>query len=104
MPIRTFTREQLDAWDLPDAWADDSPEILHREQVDSRRWVSVHELVFRAPDDGLTYQVHYEQGLTESQDDTDPWNYYDEINGVEVQQQPVTVMQWQPVKDTPAEA
>lgn len=102
MPTRSFTREQLDAWDLPGAWADDSPEILHREQVDSRRWVSVHELVFRAPDDGKTYAVTYEQGLTESQDDTDPWNYDDEIKGVEVEQRPVTVVQWQPVKDSPA--
>lgn len=97
MTDRIFTRLELDDWDLPDAWADDSPEILHREQVDSRRWVSVHELIFRAPDDGKTYQVHYEQGLTESQDDTDPWNGDLRVKGVEVEQVPVTVMQWKPV-------
>lgn len=102
MPTRTFTRDQLDAWDLPDAWADDSPEILHREQVDSRRWVSVNELIFRAPDDGKTYQVFYEEGLTENQDDTDPWSHDHEIKAVEVEQRPVTVMQWQPVDDAPA--
>lgn len=97
MTARTFTRTQLDEWDLPDAWADDSPEILHREQVDSRRWVSVHELVFRAPDDGLTYLVHYEQGLTESQDGCDPWNHDDKIKAIEVEQRPVVTRQWMAV-------
>lgn len=97
MTDRTFTRDQLDEWDLPDAWADESPEILHREQVDSRRWVSVHELVFRAPDDGLTYRVHYEQGLTEHQDCTDPWNGAKKIRAVEVEQRPILVQQWRPV-------
>jgi hypothetical protein len=94
---RIFTRDQLEAWDLPDAWADDSPEILYREQVDARRWVSVHELVFRAPDDGLAYRVFYEQGLTEDQDDTDPWNGDDEIKATEVEQRPVVTRQWRDV-------
>jgi hypothetical protein len=94
---RIFTRDQLEAWDLPDAWADDSPEILYREQVDARRWVSVHELVFRAPDDGLAYRVFYEQGLTEDQDDTDPWNGDDEIKATEVERRPVVTQQWRDV-------
>jgi hypothetical protein len=94
---RIFTRDQLEAWDLPDAWADDSPEILYREQVDARRWVSVHELVFRAPDDGLAYRVFYEQGLTEDQDDTDPWNGDDEVKAAEVEQRPVVTRQWRDV-------
>jgi hypothetical protein len=97
MTTRIFTRAQLEAWDLPGAWADDSPEILYREQVDARRWVSVHELVFRAPDDGLAYRVFYEQGLTEDQDDTDPWNGDDEIKGTEVEQRPVVTQQWRDV-------
>jgi hypothetical protein len=94
---RIFTRDQLEAWDLPDTWADDSPEILYREQVDARRRVSVHELVFRAPDDGLAYRVFYEQGLTEDQDDTDPWNGDDEIKATEVEQRPVVTRQWRDV-------
>lgn len=98
MTDRIFTREQLDAWDLPGAWADDAPEILHRKQVDSRRWVSVHELIFRAPDDGRTYRLLYEEGLTEQQEDTDPWNGDDEIEGIEVEQRAVTVMRWKRVK------
>jgi hypothetical protein len=99
MPERTFTREQLEGWDLPGAWADDSPEILHREQVDSRRWVSVHELIFKAPDDGKAYRVYYDQGLTESQDDTDPWNDDSTVRGAEVELREVTVKQWQDVKE-----
>jgi hypothetical protein len=103
MPTRAFTREQLDALDLPGAWADDAPEILHREQVDSRRWVSVHELIFRAPDDGKAYRVHYEQGLTESQDDTDPWNGDRTVEAVEVEQRTrtVEVTEWHPVDEQP---
>lgn len=106
MTDRTFTREQLEAWNLPDAWADDAPEILHREQVDTRRWVSVNELVFRAPDDGKTYRVYYDQGLTESQEDTDPWNYDREIKATEVEQRPKTTMVWEDVRavSAPAEA
>jgi hypothetical protein len=99
MPTRTFTREQLDAWDLPGAWADDSPEILHREQVETRRWVSVNELIFRAPDDGKTYQVFYEEGLTEGQEGTDPWCDESEIKAVEVEPRQVTVTNWLPVAD-----
>jgi len=94
MADRIFTREQFEEWDLPGAWADDSPEILHREQIDARRWVSVHILVFRAPDDGKAYQVTYVEGLTEVQEDTDPWGDYDEIEGVEVEAQQVTVTEW----------
>jgi hypothetical protein len=97
VPTRTFTREQLEAWDLPGAWADDAPEILHREQVDTRRWVSVHRLVFRAPDDGKAYRVHYEEGLTEVQEDTDPWSADCTVDGVEVELHEVTVKQWRAV-------
>ncbi|MFE3169300.1 hypothetical protein [Streptomyces sp. NPDC059224] len=106
MTDRIFTREQLEAWDLPGAWADDAPEILHREQVDTRRWVSVNELIFRAPDDGKAYRVYYDEGLTENQEDTDPWNDDREVKGAEVEQRPKTTMVWEDVRAaaTPAEA
>jgi predicted nuclease with RNAse H fold len=100
---RVFHRDQLAAWDLPGAWADDAPKILHREQVDTRRWVSVHELIFRAPDDGKTYRVSYEQGLTENQDDTDPWNYRDHVVGEEVERHEQTVTAWRRITDRPTE-
>ncbi|MFJ3248358.1 hypothetical protein [Streptomyces sp. NPDC086782] len=99
MPTREFTREQLEEWDLPGAWADNAPEILHREQIDTRRWVSVNELIFRAPDDGKAYRVCYGEGLTEVQDDTDPWNYDLSVEGVEVEPVEVTVTDWREVAD-----
>ncbi|WP_405620300.1 hypothetical protein [Streptomyces sp. NBC_00076] len=97
MATREFTREQLDEWDLPGAWADDAPEILHREQVDSKRWASVHELVFRAPDDGKAWRVYYERGLTEHQDDHDPWDYDRTVEADEVERVEVTTTEWRKV-------
>jgi hypothetical protein len=76
---RTFTREQLDEWDLP--WGSDDVEILQDEQIETRRWYSVHEVVFRAPDDGKTWAVTYEQGLTEHQEDHDLWGYENTVEG-----------------------
>ncbi|MGW4388226.1 hypothetical protein [Streptomyces sp. NPDC004685] len=110
--IRTFTREQLDAWGLPDDLPTEEhaakyPEAaieLHREQVETRRWVAVQELVFRAPDDGKAYRVHFEEGLTEVQEDTDPWDYARTVDAVEVEQRPRIVMEWQPVGEQPAAA
>lgn len=118
---RTFTRAQLDAWgapyDMADAayvaehpgWFNDHPNSaieLHDAQVDSRRWVAVHELVFQAPDDGKAWRVRYERGLTEMQD-ADAWNYEDSVTGTEVVQQSETVTVWadatEQAEQTPAE-
>jgi hypothetical protein len=104
---RVFHRDQLDALGLPhDLATEDNarefPEAaveLHREQVDTRRWVSVHELIFRAPDNGKAYRVTYEQGLTEHQDDHDEWNYDREVTATEVKQYEATVTQWRDVDE-----
>lgn len=99
MSTRTFTREALEEMGIPYSW-DAEPgkaaERLHEEQVDTGRWVSVHEIVFRAPDDGRAWSVCYEEGLTESQDGTDPWDYDDEITATEMEPHEVTVIQWRP--------
>lgn len=104
MTTRTFTTELLEAIGVPDELpGPNGPEVeglayeLHQEQVGTRRWVSVHELVFRAPDDGKAYRVYYERGLTEKQDDTDPWNGNAMVEATEVELVPVTVQHWQPV-------
>jgi hypothetical protein len=76
----------------------DGVEILHDEQVDSLRWESVNEVVFRAPDDGVTYMVTYQQGLTESVD-SDLWNWEDSIKAVEVEEVQVMTTEWKPVKE-----
>jgi hypothetical protein len=101
MTTRTYTPDQLEEIGLPFEadGADGCAKELYQEQVGTRRWVSVHELVFRAPDDGKAYRVQYEQGLTETQEDHDPWNYEKVIKAVEVELRPVTVQRWRPVED-----
>ena len=100
---RIFTRAELDAMGVPyelDCGTDCATE-LHEEQIDARRWVSVHELVFRAPDDGKAWRVTYERGLTEMQEDTDPWGDAATVEAVEVKQRTrmVEVTDWCELKD-----
>lgn len=106
MATRIYTPDELEEIGVPyecynpgSANPDGYAVELHQEQIDTRRWVSVHELVFRAPDDGKAYRVTYEQGLTEHQDDCGPWNYETAIKAVEVEQRPLTVQRWFPVED-----
>lgn len=106
MPIRRFTRKELGAIGVPFE-CDDDPVAGHatelrREEVEKRRWVSMHELVFRAPDDGKAYRVEYAEALTEIQDGTDPWWYEgDGIDAVEVEprKRMVEITEWLPVAD-----
>ncbi|MFK0069732.1 hypothetical protein [Streptomyces sp. NPDC091046] len=106
---RVFHRDQLDEWGVPYDLAKDpatAPEgtavELHHEQTGTRRWVSVHELVFRAPDDGKAYRVTYEQGLTEQQEGTDEWGDRDHVVGELVEEYDRTVKAWRRVADRPA--
>jgi hypothetical protein len=106
MTTRTFTPAQLEEIGVPDELpGPHGPEVeglayeLHREQTNTRRWVSVHKLVFRAPDDGKAYCVYFTRGLTEEQEDTDPWNGDREIKAVEVELVTVAVQRWQSVGD-----
>ncbi|MFJ2017226.1 hypothetical protein [Streptomyces nodosus] len=105
---RVFHRAQLEEWGVPfdlptdpDTVPEGAAVELHSEQVGSRRWVSVHELVFRAPDDGKAYRVTYQQGLTEHQDGTDEWDDRDHVVGEEVEQRPATVTEWRRVEAQP---
>lgn len=110
MTTRHFTREQLEEIGVPfELDGDDTCATeLSNELIGSERWTDVHRLVFRAPDDGKAYQVDYEVGSTEHQDGIDPWHRWGKtIPAVEVEQRPVTVMQWMPVQppsDAPAAA
>ncbi len=96
MTTREFTREQLEAWGIPDVYDAIGPaaEQLHEEMVDTLRWSSVHAIVFRAPDDGKAWRVYFERGLTESQDGTDLWADEDFITGTEMEHRSVTRMEW----------
>lgn len=100
MTARTFTREQLEEMGVPYGW-DAEPgkeaEILREQQTDTRRWVSWHEVLFVAPDDGKVYAVDYQQGLTESQDGVDLWDDEDTITAVEMEPYEITVTEWREV-------
>lgn len=98
MGKRVFTKKELDDLGLPyDCGGfEGSAEELHGEQIDTLRWISVHELVFRAPDDGKAYRVTYEEGLTENQE-TRPWGYQNEVTAIEVRPHEVTTIQWRTV-------
>jgi hypothetical protein len=100
MPERVFTREQLEEMGVPHKW-DAEPgkeaEILRDQQTDTRRWVSWHEVLFRAPDDGKVYAVDYQQGLTEQQDGTDLWDDEDTVTAVEMEPYEITVTEWREV-------
>jgi len=97
MTSRTFTPDQLDEIGVPfETDEDGTAEDLARDTVSTGRWNKTIRLVFRAPDDGLTYAIRYQQGLTEQQD-CDLWFGKTEIKAVEVEQRPVVVQQWKPV-------
>lgn len=106
MPTRIFTPDQLAAIGVPnpyDAEAEQRAEHLFDEQIDTRRWVSMHHLVFRGPDDGKAWRVEYVRGLTESQDGISPWEYAGAtVEAVEVEQVATTVMEWHAIPDAPA--
>lgn len=98
MTDRLFTPDQLDEIGVPfELDCDGTAEELACDTVHSGRWNKTVRLVFRAPDDGKAYMVRYQRGLTEHQD-CDLWLGDDQIKAVEVEQQPVTVMQWKPVR------
>src|SRR5688500_17020479 len=88
MTSRHFTREQLEELDVPYT-------NLHDEQVDTLRWSEIRSCVFRA-EDGKTYEVTYQVPATEHQE-CDTWFDENQITATEVEQRPVTVMQWMPV-------
>lgn len=62
------------------------------EQIDSRRWVSVHLLVLKGQD-GKFWATTYEQGLTESQD-IQPFEDETEVEFYEVYKVPVTTCEY----------
>lgn len=111
MSTRIFTRQQLAAIGLPydtvdEAYAQEQPEAtptvaieLDRTQLGSTRWASQHQLIFRAPDDGQTWSVQYQRGLTETQADTDPWNDEEQITATLMKQRETTVTAWHPIDD-----
>ena len=71
-------------------------EIVEDEISDHRRWSVSHACIFRDRKTGKHYQVTYDVGATEKQDER-PFEYTDP-DPVEVEKVEVTVTQWKVVK------
>lgn len=91
MRTRKFAAGELEDWGLPYNWKI----ILSADVEELKRWTSVHSLIFTAPDDGKTYQIFYEMGLTENQDSEEM--FADPTEGVEVYQQEKIELAWVPL-------
>lgn len=86
MGKRTFTKDELEELGLPYTCHD-------VEIYDQGRWDTWKTGIFEH--DGKSWQVHWSEGSTEMQD-TQPWEYEDEIEATEVIKVPRIVSQWIP--------
>lgn len=84
MKIKTSELQDLD---FP--WCDD---VVQDTIIDNSRWSIIHEIVFKWTDRKY-YKTTYSVGATESQDER-PWEYETEVECVEVEQRPVTKLEW----------
>jgi hypothetical protein len=95
MTTLTLTQEQAQGL----AWDEADPEwgltVESNEQIDAKRWMSVHRLIVKDKD-GRLWSADYEQGLTENQDGK-PFEYDDEVTFAEVEKVPVTTYEYRPV-------
>lgn len=105
MPIRQFTRTELAALSVPpdrpgEIKYDDH--LLVDEQLTTLKYSALRRVVFRA-EDGLTYAVKYEAPIDMGDYEveggaSDNYGWYGPtVKAVQVEQRPVTVMQWLPV-------
>jgi hypothetical protein len=75
--------------------------VIQKEQIDTRRWVSSHELTFQIiENEKISYWLTtYERGLTEQQD-TQPWDD-DEVSAFEAEKvtRSITVTEYNQILD-----
>jgi hypothetical protein len=74
-------------------------DVVSDEQIDSRRWVAVHQLIFREKGmpEGYAWCCYYDVGLTEYQDVT-PWEGETQVECQLVQQVEKIIRCWVPVQ------
>ncbi|MCB5168032.1 hypothetical protein LG634_24795 [Streptomyces bambusae] len=106
MPTRRFTLDELAALGVPPDSPDDiqyDPDLLADEYVATLKYTAQRRCIFLS---GTTaYAVEYEAPIDTGDyevGDGGPPNhgwYGDTVEAVEVEQRPVTVMQWLPVPD-----
>lgn len=75
-----------------DAGAMETAKIISDEQVDTRRWESVHRIIFEL--DGRHYQTHVRRPLTECQVTENCGYHGDEQECPEVERYEKTVTDW----------
>ncbi|MGW4222997.1 hypothetical protein ACWEG1_06020 [Streptomyces bauhiniae] len=106
MPTRQFTVAELAALSVPPDDPDDieyDEHVLADEQVTVLKYTALRRCVFRAPDDDRAYAVEYEAELDMGEFEVgggmpDNHGWYDnDVEATEVEERPVTVMQWVPV-------
>lgn len=105
MPTRIFTVAELTALGVPPDTHDDlmvSDHLIADEFVTTLKYSAQRRVIFRAPDDGKTYAVGYEGRLDvgdfEYGDGPSGYGWHgDTVEGVEVEEEEITVTQWVPV-------
>lgn len=91
---RFFEIEQLDVLGFP--WC---AEVVYNEQVDSGRWVSIHEAILHDTTDDTYWKIQYQQGLTEYQELSYKDMFFnDPVQATQVELAKVTVDMWLPVE------
>lgn len=90
---REFTRQELETLGVPRGLPKER--VLLDEVYDTMRWSTVHQLVFRSPDDEQIYEVHYK--LPATVQDVDYWNDEDSVTATRVEQRIVFRREWRPV-------
>lgn len=90
--------DEIDQWDLP--WGLEGM-VKSNHMIEHNRWSIWHEIVFRAPDDGKLWRLHYQVPATEMQE-CDRWP---DLEAVQVELHLVQVETYQVVSaangDTP---
>ena len=69
-------------------------EVIEDEQVDTTRWSTMHEMVFKFKYNGLFYATNYSQGATECQDERPYEDEDDEIECYQVVPTEVKVIRY----------
>lgn len=95
---RTFTRDELEELDLPH-----SDHVVETEQIEERRWYTIHHCVFRIEDDGPLWRVKYYSPISELQEH-DTWDDAKEITATQVEPHRVSVTKYRPVDEARLEA
>ena len=90
---RVISRDLADEWDV----AYDAPGQLATERLEEHRWYVRKRVIFTAPDDGQIWAAEYCEGLSELQEDTDPWAGQQEVTLTRYESYEKTVTAWRPV-------